>query len=324
MEIHNRIFELQDSIRKRPGMYIGSIGHYGINNLIKGFLIQVLDLTIDEVFFTIEINSNFELKIQIVAKDISIKANDGLKIFNIQNSNIHYNALKALSNKFIYDEIDSNTININSKLDETIFKIESINFNYLSKIFTELTLLNNRCKIIAKDPRQQYLIQNYFFYINGIKSKFKDIVEIKSFGYSNFNPYFDKSKNNEIQVELAFVDFCYSVSPEIVSFANYEETIYHGDLVNGVLDGLIFSFKKHISEKKYSNYKITKKTVLNGLILVCSVKGDNFIWAGSSREKVESKEIRKQVKKIISDLFFKMLDNNSNDTIDLLKRFEIY
>jgi DNA gyrase/topoisomerase IV subunit B len=62
--------------------------------------------------------------------------------------------------------------------------------------------------------------------------------------------------------------------------------------------------------------------MLNGLIIVCSVRGEKLEFSGSFKEKLESKIVYKQIKKTIKNSVLDLLNENDEIANDFIWRFD--
>ncbi len=69
-------------------------------------------------------------------------------------------------------------------------------------------------------------------------------------------------------------------------------------------------------------YKIRRKKFMNGLILVCAVRGGDFRYGGSFREKLEEQEIRTEAKKLVCKSALNFFKNQKEQTNKFLWRFD--
>ena len=130
----------------------------------------------------------------------------------------------------------------------------------------------------------------------------------------------DELSKNKYQIGLAYRSDWYP-TPNVISFANDVHTACGGSLVDGILEGLINSCKKYVKENGMLTFKIKRKKFLNGLIIVCAVRGDNFLYGGSFKETLENDEVKKQVKKTTEKLVSQFLKNNKDKADKFLLRF---
>ncbi|MBK9463176.1 MAG: hypothetical protein IPN94_28135 [Sphingobacteriales bacterium] len=62
-----------------------------------------------------------------------------------------------------------------------------------------------------------------------------------------------------------------------MSYANVDELVAGGSLIDGILDGIIAAIK-YVSKKNNQKVEITRATLKEALILIASVKGDEFTF----------------------------------------------
>jgi DNA gyrase/topoisomerase IV subunit B len=131
----------------------------------------------------------------------------------------------------------------------------------------------------------------------------------------------DELSKNKYQIGLAYRSDWHP-TPNVISFANDVHTVCGGSLVDGILDGLITACKKYVKENGMLTFKIKRKKFFNGLIIVCTVRGDTFLYGGSFKETLENDEVKKQIKKTTEKLVSQFFKNNKDKADKFLWRFD--
>ena len=108
----------------------------------------------------------------------------------------------------------------------------------------------------------------------------------------------------------------------ILSYANDTYTIQGGDLVAGVMDGLISAFKTYGKQENLSNHIIKRKKFINGLILICAVRGKDLKFGGGFGETLEEPKVKSQIKKLLHAPILMALKNNPEIKKNLISRFD--
>ena len=301
-------------------MYIGNNGTIG---LFVGIIHDCIKICrTDNILFTISILKNNNFSFSISASNDLLPF---IQSFNLTESFSHDyfpSVLKILSTKF--DIIEMNTctkVLINFELDTSILKNTNVEYQKLSESVLQITLLNRGTEIIIKDTRQKYINQNYFSFTQGIFYLF-DRAKNEVLGKPEFQVTFDdKVGDNKYQIALAYRTDWYP-NPLIKSFANDVNTICGGTLVDGIIDGLLIACKKYVTDNNLTTFKIKRKKLYNGLIIICSVRGQNFEYGGSFRETLEDKSVKVQAKKIITKLVSDNFKKDLNIVNNFLWRFD--
>lgn len=158
--------EFENSVRKRPGMYIGEVSALG---LLNGLIIDCIELCkTDQITFEIVISGENDFTLGLTSQhDLSFfiqqltdKSTDSLHCFP--------KVLNVLSETFEIITPGHSKTEIVFSLDKTIFSNTSIDYLNLSDKMLQITLLNRRCEIITIDKRQKYLNQNYYHFPQGV------------------------------------------------------------------------------------------------------------------------------------------------------------
>ena len=314
-----------ESVRKRPAMYFGNNGIIG---LFTGLILDCIELCqTDQIFFSVSILEVNKFSFAMASeKDIT----PFLQCLNpaaTVDKNFFLKALVSVSSNF---EIIHNSISqIHGKaetllifeFDQAVFKDTKVDYQELSEEFLRISLLNRSTEILVKDARQKYFSQNYYHFPQGIFYLY-DRIKMTALGKPVFEIAFDyKWKENKYQIAIGYRTDWYP-SASIVSFSNDIHTIGGGTLVAGVLDGLILACKKYVTDNNLTTFKIKRKKFVNGLIMVCAVRGENFKYAGSFKETLIDKDVKAQAKKIVSKQVYEYIKNNKESADKFLWRFD--
>ena len=318
-----QILSAEDAIRKRPGMYLGSVGSKGLINLVKGILLDSIDeLKSEDLFFhfTIISHNNYQISITSISEFTEVMLNPTTETKHIRD-NFHFSVLKALSQKLKINQTAKKNLLIKWSFDQKAFPIKKVDFVHLNEMATQIAYLHRQSEILISDKSGKYLNQSFFSYPEGIRYIYER-CKVEAFGTPKFEIKFEGGINdNEYQIFLGYRTDWYP-TPQIVSFANEIHTIFGGSLVDGILEGLISGCRKHVKDSKLENHKIKKKKFNNGLILVCAVKGQDLIYAGSFKESLFDDKIRKDVKKIIKLKTLEFINQNEEKANKFLWRFD--
>ena len=171
------------------------------------------------------------------------------------------------------------------------------------------------------DIRAKYAIQNYFCFSQGVFYIF-DRATTEVLGKPEFKLKIDsKINDNSYQIGLAYRTDWFP-TPHIVSFANDIRTVCNGSLVDGVLDGLVSACKTYVKGNKQSLFKINRKKLINGLILICAVRGQEFKYGGSWKETLEDDAVKKEAKQLVAKSALEFFESQSEITDKFFNRFD--
>ncbi|MBI1226573.1 MAG: hypothetical protein GC192_15175 [Bacteroidetes bacterium] len=319
MENIREVSVFQDHVRKRPYLYIGG---KDITSLFKGLILDCIKLCgTDEILFKIriiEINSfAFEITSNITIAPIIHKLNSSENNYEAN----HPIFLKFISEKFEVINRENSTLEINFSLDKAVILNTDIDYLKLYEAVFQIACLNRGVEIITIDKRQKYLNQNYFHYPQGIFYLFERAIDA-TLGHPEIKMTYDgKIGANHYQIALACRTDWFP-EPNIISYANDNHNINGGSLVDGVLEGFLEACKKYVDIHKLTNYKISEEKLMNGLIVVCAVRGENFIYGGSFRETLQDDLVKEQSKVIMADLAFDFFENNKEKVDKFFFRFD--
>jgi len=311
--------EFEKSVRKRPGMYIADVSAVGLFN---GLIIDCIGLCkTSEITFEIVISGDNDFMLGFASPhDLSLFINQ----FTDESVDVLYyfsKVLKVLAEKFeIITEGDSAT-KIAFSLDKKIISKTNVDYLNLCDKMLQLTLLNRQCEIITIDKRQKHLNQNYFHFPQGVFYLF-DGATAEVLGKPEFKITFDgKVGSYQLQLGLAYRTDWFP-TPNIISFANDVHTVCGGSLVDGVLDGVLSACKKYVEENHLTNFKVKRKKLANGLILIGAIRGEEFKYGGSWKETLNDDSVRKEVKKLVSMLVSDFLKTEKEKADKFLWRFD--
>jgi DNA gyrase/topoisomerase IV subunit B len=131
----------------------------------------------------------------------------------------------------------------------------------------------------------------------------------------------NKINSNRYQIGLAYRTDWYP-SANVISFANDVHTVCGGSLVDGILGGLRNACKIYAKENNLTTFKINKKKFVNGLILVCSVRGENYMFGGSWKETLEDAVVKKEATKLVEKLALDFFKNEKEKAGKFLWRLD--
>lgn len=314
-----QIITFEESVRKRPFMYIGNDGVAG---LFEGLLTDCIELCkTDEITFEIVISGDNNFTFGLTSPhDI----NPFIQQFTDESKefkNFFPKILKVVSETFEIITKDNSKTEITFSFDKKVITSTNIDYLKLTGNVLKIALLNRQCEIITIDKRQKYFTQNYYHFPQGIFYLF-DRATTEVLGKPEFKITFDdKVNSNKYQIGLAYRTDWYP-TPNVESFANDVHTIYGGSLVDGVIDGLISACKIYVKANNLTTFKITRKKFLNGLIIVCAVRGSDYKYRGSFKETLDDMTVKKQAKKIISTLALDFFNIEKEKANKFLWRFD--
>ena len=337
----------REAVRKRPAMYIGSTYIKGFIHLLKSVAIQSLSI-LDSNRVSFEITGEMSGKINILNLRNLIKdnINEDLQILSFE-----FAALNALSEKYefvlfdnskidirkqIYhqgvlesgivdgEEISADSLEINFKLDETMWEPFKIEPELVSDIFKEIAFLHRNKVLEINYPVKNEPCKIIYIFENGLQNKI-EIEKNKGLGSTIFDTWF------EVQLENCFVEAAfgfreYSVDePYLKSYANDHYTHEGGTHVEGLLKGLTYGVMKHFQKHELTQkYKISEKGMRENLVAAIQIRMEEPMFSGCVRNKLASSQIIEPIANHVADLLFQKIENDPESTEKLVRKFQIY
>jgi len=322
VNIHKELSK-NEFIRKRPGMYLDGTDSKGIINLVKGLILDSnKELENEKNFFHFSIleENRFLLKIQS-KNELSKLLKKSTDNRYVHRSKFHFEILEAISTDYEIKKTDETTVTLNWALDKDVIGSTKVDFINLTEILTQVAYLSRESEILITDNSCKYRNQIYMSFPEGIQYVY-DRYKVQALGIPKFELSFDDViNNNRYQIFLGYRTDWFP-SPTIVSFANELYTPCGGSLVDGIMEGLKLGCRDYVKKSNLKSYKIKKRKFDNGLILVCSVKGDNYKYGGSFKESLIDNNVKNESKKLIRDMTIKFIKNHKEKADAFLWRFD--
>lgn len=345
--------EWPDTIRLRPGMYLGHVNINGFINNLKGVLTSSLNILGSDTFSFELIDTHTGIfKFQNIKYPIrnqwSKWSPNPLQPFLIELS-----VLNALSEVFIVELLDrkSNTLikqeftkgvlvkgeplhnpvhsdyfTIRFTLDKDIWgSTFQWHQDYINTEIKEFTYLFKNIKFKMLYSLDNTPCQSIYYFKNGLYDKVK-LAKLKDKYNDNPIIYLDQFIHG-FRIEIAFILSYYSYSNHTVlnSYVNTYKTTMHGSHVDGLLKGIRLGFKNYIkSNTPEGDYKITKATLRKNIIAEINIHLDSPCFIGCTREQLDNPEIIKPITQLVSETLYNELLKDSNSTQKLLNSFKIY
>lgn len=303
-------------------MYIGEIGMRGFRNMIA----YVLDELLGESNKPTRIKICFEKENQVRVEATHINAESLTQLLkSLYKQDIGYRfafpILVALSEETAIQVTDTSavtklsarkgdftvttsiaesqpqTLILEFKPDFEIFKSLEIDYEIFNGFARKYAFLNPPCHITSIDRRSTDEQKNTYHYPRGVAHQLDYKIGEQLYGNPQVRFDFDTTiGEHHYRISFCWMDLWLSQT-YIASYANNDELIFGGSLVDGVLEGIIAAIKKaaHGREK----VAINRKNASEKLILLAAVQGNDFVFGGSVKGRLEMPEMKKQVKKYI-------------------------
>ncbi|WP_106601819.1 DNA topoisomerase subunit B [Chitinophaga ginsengisoli] len=339
-----------ESIRKRPVMFLGTTNSYGIRRLLKVVISEYLEGVTG--IHTIEVTFNPDNHISIVISGLStdeLEHEIALLHHVTSPKNYKIGMLIGVSKVFLSRIVshpdrhvlaaqagtfelsaaacspeETDVIKLDFQLDEEIFKDSHASYIPMNIMLQQLAYLNAGLKIISVDNRGE-LQRNVFYFKKGIKELFNNVLEKHDYGKKD--SWLAMELKTAINGYIYHIIFRYHYiytnypAPYVRAFANNDSTKSGGSLIDGVFKGLQDAFKA-IGEKEGVELKAPRKKIGRQLVLMASVKGEPLVYAGNSKDKLDMRAMKSDVRKYVGKVVYKHLLAHTRDRRRVLERFK--
>ncbi|MCP4442347.1 MAG: hypothetical protein GY810_25860 [Aureispira sp.] len=341
----------RESIRKRPGMFIGSINDKGFIELLKTILSDLLyNTSTDFVQLQLLDSNTAKLHLQNIKK-VFPKIWNLAQIAHDGKYNIGLQTLNALSQKFTiqlhsstndisyqqnfikgtltednlpqdHNFIDSLTINF--QLDQDIWGNDfAWNQDFITHQLREFAYLHKRVQfemLHTINNRECRLIHHFK---NGLKDKI-DMKLLNGLGGSFFNTTIDTTIA-DFHIEVAFAFREYTVDePFLKSYVNDYYTHENGSHIDGLLKGLTYGVMKYFQKHNLTQqYKISEKGIKQNLVAALNIRLSQPVFSGCVRNKLANSEIIEPIANYVSEILFSKIEQAPDATKKLINKFQI-
>ncbi|MCC6372899.1 MAG: hypothetical protein IT236_17980 [Bacteroidia bacterium] len=314
-------------IRKRPGMFVGSINLNGV--------IQMLDDLLEDLLKPAAKGSLLEINLhpqnRICMKGTAIPSEKLKELFAKTESGTYDNnemglpVLMCLSSKLTvrYNDFTTqyelkafkgNLINLSrteSQQKEHYFEIEftpdgdifqnvTLDFNIVSNFLRRVAYLNEPVKIACNDYLQPDYQRLVFAFPRGVFHLLDSLLLDERYPGS--------PSRFRCDMEVATEKYSYKIGIAYSekwqqrftahTFAGNTETTQGGSLNQGILTGLKASIK-HLAKEKNQQVRITHKKLSASLVLVGVVRGEDFVFSGSTKTKLGMPDVAREVSQLV-------------------------
>ena len=276
--------ELNDSIRKRPGMFFGSVGVSGVHNAILSLVEFLIENRKKEIFLTLN------------GPDITIAYIDEQPL-----NNFWVDAVKAASETFT----DENN-QYKFRLDHDIFDNIRPNTDALFDSLRELAFLNKDLHITLNG--------HAFHYGNGLLDLY-DYLQTKSgvYWHSKHEPFSFHAKHGDLEIDVTFAAISSPFDPCIFSYVNNHRTEEDGDHVDGFMKSLK-SVLNNYRQYSCEHFRIWKDFDIG---LIVHARTPHPIYGGSTKRKF----INPDVHQMITSVSKENLNRIFNENPEIAKEF---
>ena len=335
-------YNILEHMRMRPGMYVGFLNHFGYNELISCFIKDFIRAHIYDITFILKKDNRLVIKWTSYKKTL-FNTEVIKKIHQYQQepfylslagiialtecSTIEINGLCVLqSEKGNFDVLDSiNYMNeeepcswtIDFVPDQDIFKDLILNYQVLNNVFRRFSFLDSNMKIKSIDESEDEQQINIFHYPNGLAEIINYEMEKRlQYNFFFFTLNFLKKTEYSYSVAFAFAD-SQVFQPKIKIYANYQETLLGGSLLDGIMQGFKMSLREE-AVKRSMKLNISTAKLKKYLLLYSSVQGE-LIFLGSTRWKLGTPKVQVEIKNFMYEELKLYFANNEDKAIRILQ-----
>jgi len=337
-----------EAIRKRPGMYLGSINQRGLIRIIKYLLSFIINSSNTNII-TIKLKDDISFRIKFENLDVSLSKNLAITSTPYDFVSLAFPTINALSTVFkvkyfqkeekcikqifekgilkkgeVTDEvIRCQNIEIEFTLDKEIWDNVKVNSNYLLLEIQDFSYLHSGIKFKLNYQIDEDYCQVIYHFKNGLKDRI-DIEKWKNRERSHFEAHFQEQINNfSIEVAFAFIRF-YARPSFLKSYVNDYQSCLNGthvdSLLKGLADGIMMYLEKYGLTKKYI---VSEKKIKETLIASINIKLEKPKFRGSTKSELANAEIIGPISNYIANFLFSKMVENENDAKELISNFEI-
>lgn len=331
-----------ESIRKRPGMFIGSVGVKGFNELLKQVFETLQEYvpaaSVFEMGFypgnrvVLELRNQRDEKLSAhIAswnKRDAVYAIDWIKALVALSSDTRIVAGDlVLHSKHGHFQMsvavpsgDARVI-IDFTIDPEVFKNYRLVYDQVNPFLQQFAYLNPGLRIISEERLGEDFQRRVFYYPRGIFEQMEHHMHTICFPEHAFKFYLE-TKIGDYEYRVMICDNNWPDNGFIKTFAGNIALIEGGSLENGLIDGLISAIKL-LAEHANLNIHINRKEVKKHIAFMAVVKGRDFVFEGCTRTKLAMPFIKKDVQQKIHDSLLAYRQSEPTKTGALLQRFRI-
>ena len=351
-----KVLNWKDSIRMRPGMYLGNTSHFGIWNMIENVFDDIINRKNEPITTTVTLNDK-QIILLFSLEDTEMlynyaKENNLDKIF-VPGSpliNAMYYGILLLINKQTKIEIgfnkkvvevksfDSiieeckerdninidNYIKIDFLLDDNIFQNTTPNYDHICENIQMFAYSASHCKFIVYDMVSKQ--NRIFHYKDGLRSLFYKItINDSHLTYNrSFIPFSAKIAKGNYNYELYFaIKTGRSHMVRNITFnnhrhvyLNHEYEYYKGSLEDGISGGAYKAVKKWIIKNTNQLKVLNKKKFIKHNLLIVAGVKGTDFSFAGSTKELLNMP---EIEKTASELADKVVTDFLNTNIDKTK-----
>lgn len=317
-------------IRKRPGMYLGSLSMRSILQMLKGTIDVVTQGATDPVvkmillsdkqfqvsFYGVKVNGLVKVlndvllngkSDEIVFEPLTFLFFGDPVIITIRDGNrkLVYTGVKGTvtqSSEITTQDTDEDVI-LDFTKDEEVLPDLNLMYELLNPPLRRYAELRPQCRIITEDQTGVEFQRNVFHYPSGLLHRMDELLQQMP-GKGRFKTGISTEIGGyHYQIAISFGNETIG-TPFIRTYAGLRATRYGGSLHDGILDGIRDVFKW------LADRAVAWPEVKHGLIMLALVDGPDFSFTGATREELDMPVIKKEVRKLVGEELQKYFSAN--------------
>jgi DNA gyrase/topoisomerase IV subunit B len=214
---------------------------------------------------------------------------------------------------------DKSTIVLDFSLDPEIFPDTRFQYEILNIGYRKFSLLCRGLKIKSIDSSAEENQCLILTYPEGIGSA----IDLATSEYGNqklllqYN-FIGKIKNDFFQISIRFLNWTSIRFSK--TYGNYTEMNYGGSLEQGIYAGFSNAIKKYAQEKNWK-IKLSKTSLQNHLLLIAQIQGNDLIYVGATKEKLDMPKVKRNIQKYICTEVLSIFNKNPEDAEKIVMKF---
>lgn len=328
-------------IRQRPGMYIGSVGSWGLHQM----LFCLVEGDVDNLLS----GACRAIRIELLADGGCRYSHDGLprrfEVGKLLPDHFDLAVVTALSTRSAClvvgeSEITNQTFDHGTHLESTVWKrttrdvfhtvsflpdpeifreTQTFDFDIISNRLRELAFLNRGLAITLIDSRSKISHQAHYLSKQGIIEFVERVNQSNSRKPVHCDVFHVEGGCPGQEFEVA-MQWTHAADSHVISYANFLPT-RKGTHVEGLhrsLTHLLKRFGRYFGF--FRDEPITVEDWLQGLTAVLSVKLAEPVFAGAMKEWISNKEIRAPIAKTVRNQFHMFLESYPEQAEEICRR----
>ncbi len=348
MEIYTHD-ELVESVRKRPGMYIGTINSKGLIECLKMCISNTIFRTASD---NILINLISDQKGELVFSNLKTPVEGNFTSLRNDHNKYHYldlpilNALSSNLNFTLTDNQDKVVLSqkyeqgtlVEGVISKKKFSGSTLAISFhLDPSIWQSSLEWNQDHIINEIREFAYLFSSIIFevnyiindieckaihaYKNGLYDRLQ-LEKLKSYASSCFDTHI-VANLQDAEMEIAFLFNANNMDQYYLkSFVNDFHTPENGSHVDAVFLGMKKALLEFVNKRKTEHsYLITKENIIQNIQLLINIKLEKPTFRGATKNLLANEEIIEPISNYVYKILIEKLEKDERMTLKFMRIF---